>query len=76
MQVDCSHQYINIYKKHHFICVPRGHRLFENEDEDDDFITESNFDKDEDFFIYILVYILVELIINIFSTLLSISSMN
>ena len=54
------------------MCALRGRRLFE----DENFITESNFDEDEDFFVHILMYILVELMINIFSILLSISSMS
>ena len=62
--------YINVYEKYHSVCVPRERRLFEN----DDFIIESDFD--EDFFIYISVYILVELMIDNLSTLLSVSSMN
>ena len=54
------------------MCVSRKRRLFENED----FIIESNFDEDEDFFVHISMYTLVELMINIFPTLLSISSIN
>ena len=58
------------------MCVFRGRRLFEDGGGGDDFIIESNFDEDEDFFVHIFVYILVELMIGISSTLLSISSMN
>ena len=78
MQIDCSHYYINIYKKHYSMCALRERRLFENENEGDDFIIESNFeeDEDEDFFVYILMYIFDKLIINIFSIFLSISSIN
>ena len=54
------------------MCALRGRRLFK----DDDFIIESNFDEDENFFAYIFVYIFIELIINNFSILLSFSSMS
>ena len=56
------------------MCDPRGRRS--SEDENGDFIFESVFDKDENFFAYILMYILVELIIDNSSTLLSFSLMN
>ena len=56
------------------MCVSQGRRLFENKN--DDFIIESNFDEDEDFFFHILMYILVKLIIDNFSILLSISLMS
>ena len=54
------------------MCAFRGCRLSEN----DHFIIESNFDEDEDFFIHIFIYTLIELMINISSTLMSISSIN
>ena len=54
------------------MCALRGRRLFEN----DNFIIESNFDEDEDFFVYILIYIFVELMIDNSSIFLSISLMN
>ena len=65
---------MNIHKKHHPACVSRKRRLFE--DENDDFIIESDFDENEDSFVYILIYILVKLIINNLLTFLSFSSMN
>ena len=65
---------MNIYERHHSACAPRGRRLFENEG--DDFIIESDFDENENFFIYILIYILIELIIDNFSIFLSFSSMS
>ena len=76
MQIDYSHHYANTYKKHHPVCVLRERRLSENENENDDFIIKSDFDEDEDFFVHIPMYILIELMINIFPTLLSISSIN
>ena len=60
------------------MCNFRERRLFEGGggDEGDNFIIESNFDEDEDFFVYISVYIFIKLMIDNFSTLLSISLMN
>ena len=64
--------YIDAYEGRHLMCAPRGCRLSEN----GYFIIESNFDEDENFFVYIPVYILIELMIDMFSTFMSASSMN
>ena len=68
--------YINTHEEYHLACAPRERRLFENGGCDGEFITESDFDEDEDFFAHILIYILIELMINNLSILLSFSLMN
>ena len=78
MQIDCPHHHIykHSWGGHHPAYVLRGRRLFEDEGCDDDFIIESDFDEDKDFFAHIFVYIFIKLMIGNFSIFLSFSSMN